>query len=295
VAVDRDEVRIDFHTHTSASHDVPGWFTPARRRAWHRAAGYDAVYVSDHKRVAGALEAARANPVRAGDGLVVLPAIEAWWNGIHVVVLGATAVDSALVTDDQMERAIPAALASGRLAGLPSPVGFATIPDDVLRALTRRSLDSAAWIRGAEVVDGAPRGLTQQDRDLALIAERAAALGLVPLAATNHHGWGRTAVAWNLVRVPGWRSLPPAALGARIEDVLRRGERSALRVVARARPRTAPAGPARAATLVATLPTLVWRTAAELPPGERVVWLAWLWTPAALGAVIGARRRRRAG
>jgi hypothetical protein len=161
----------------------------------------------------------------------------------------------------------------------------------VLRALTPAALDSARWLRGVEVADGAPRALAQRDREGAAIAERAAGLGLVPLVATNHHGWGRTAVAWNLVRIPGWRALAPAALGARIEDVLRAGDTRALRVVTRGRPEVAPRGVARAASLAATLPTIAWRAAAELAPAERAVWLAWLWAPGALAAVSAARRR----
>jgi hypothetical protein len=288
VAEDPDEVRVDFHTHTNASHDVPGWFTPARRRAWHAGAGFDVAYVSDHKRVHGALAAARGNPARAGAGLSVLPALESWWQGVHVVILGDAALDPALLADEQADRALAAALASGRLAGRPAPVAFAAIPDDVLRNLTPARLAGMPWVRGVEVADGAPRAIAQRDREGAAIAARAAALGIVPLAATNHHGWGRTAVAWNLVRVPGWRDLEPAALGARLEDVLRRGDAGAVRVVTRARPRVAPAGAARAATLALTLPAVLWQAAGELPAAERGVWLAWLWAPALVA--VGLRR-----
>ncbi len=291
VAAHPDEVRVDFHTHTNASHDVPGWFTPARRREWHAGAGFDVAYVSDHKGVAGALAAARGNPARAGDGLVVLPAIESWWRGIHVLVLGAPALDPALRADEQADRALAAAAASGRLAAGPSPVAIAAIPDDVLRALTPAAADSAPWVRGVEIADGAPRAIAQRDREGGAIAARAAALGILPVAATNHHGWGRTAVAWNLVRVPGWRALSPAALGARLEDVLRRGDGAALRVVTRARPEVAPAGAARLASLAATLPAVVWQAAAELRPAERGVWLLWLWAPALLA--FGRRRQTR--
>ena len=292
VASDPDEVRVDFHAHRNVSHDVPAWFTPARRRAWHEAAGYDVAYLSDHKSVAGALAAARGNPARAGSGLSILPAIESWWHGIHVVVLGRTALDAALVGDEQVGRALPAALASGRLAGAPAPVGIAAIPDDVLTALTPAALAGAPWLRGVEIADGAPRAIAQGDREGGAIAARAVALGIVPLAGTNHHGWGRTALAWNLVRVPGWQAMGPAELGGRIEDALRRGDAPAVRVVARARPAVAPAGVRRALSLAATLPAVVWNTVAELGAGERLVWLLWLWGLAILAAEW--RRRSRA-
>jgi hypothetical protein len=197
-----------------------------------------------------------------------------------------------VLADEQADRALAAAAAGGRLAGPARPVGFAAIPDDVLGVLTPAALDSAPWLRGVEVADGAPRAIAQRDREGDAIAARAAAAGLLPLAATNHHGWGRTAVAWNLVRVPGWRGLTPAALGARIEDVLRRGDAASLRVVTRARPSVAEGAAARPASLAATLPAVVWQAAAELPPAERAVWLAWLWAPAALA--VGRRRARAA-
>lgn len=291
-SADADWVRVDFHTHTAASHDVPAWFTPARRRAWHAAAGYDVAYVSDHKQVWGARAAAAANPARSGDGLVVLPAIESWWHGVHVVVLGEVAADPAFLADEQVDRALPAALASGRLAGRPTPVALAAIPDNLLRALTPEALAGAPWLRGMELVDGAPRAIAQHDREGGALAARAAEAGLVPLAGTNHHGWGRTAVAWNLVRVPGWQRMTPAALDARLQDVLRRGDTAAVRLVARARPEVAPAGVRRALSLAATGPALAWGVAAELPARERAAWLAWLWLPAALG---GLAARRAAG
>lgn len=291
VTADPDELRVDFHTHTSASHDVPAWFTPARRREWHTAAGYDLAYVSDHRAIAGAVEAARANPARAGDGLVVRPAVEAWWQGIHVIVLGPVALDPAFLADEHADRALAVA---ARPAGAPPPVGLAAIPDDVLGAVTPAALATAPWLRGIEIADGAPRAIAQRDREGDAIVARAATLGVLPVAATNHHGWGRTAVAWNLVRVPGWRSMSPDTLGARVEDVLRRGDARDVRVVARARAEVAAAGAARVASLVLTLPAVLWQAAAELQPGERLVWLACLWAPAALAAALRRNERRRA-
>src|SRR6185503_3386766 len=38
----------DFHSHTSASHDVRGSWSAESDRSWHHAAGFDVAYVTDH-------------------------------------------------------------------------------------------------------------------------------------------------------------------------------------------------------------------------------------------------------
>ena len=75
-----------------------------------------------------------------------------------------------------------------------------------------------------------------------------------------------------------------AALGAGIEDTMRRDGFRATRVVERWA--VAPLPPLL--DDVATLPMLVWRIVASLSPAERWAWLAWIW-----GAAFLARRFRR--
>ncbi len=287
---DPDLVRVDFHSHTAASHDVPAWITPAWRRAWHAAAGYDLAFVSDHRAIPGAAVTA-ANPRRAGDGLSLLPALEARLGTVHVIVLGVTAADSALVPEDHMEQVLPALERGGALASGARPVTIATIPDPVFDALTPAARDGAAALRAVEVADGAPRGYAQADRDGAAIAARAAALGLVPVVASNHHGWGRTTAGWTLVRVPGWRAMTPDSVGAAVVAALRAGRRDLVTPVLRSRVAVPNAPAARAAALALTAPAVLWETARELTGAERLAWLAWIAAAsAAAGAAASARR-----
>ncbi len=292
---DPDLVRVDFHSHTAASHDVPAWITPAWRRGWHAAAGYDVAFVSDHRAIAGAAALA-GNPARAGGGLSLLPALEARLGTVHVIVLGVTPADSALLPDDHMEQVLPRLERAGRLASGDRPITIATIPDPVFDVLTPAARDGAAALRGVEVADGAPRGYAQADRDGAAIAARAAALGLVPLVASNHHGWGRTTAGWNLARVPGWRAMAPDSLGRALVAVLRGGRRDLVTPVLRARVAVPNAEPARAAALALTAPAVLWETARELTGAERVAWLAWIaaaaWAGGAVAAALSARRAR---
>ncbi len=288
---DPDLVRVDFHSHTAASHDVPAWITPAWRRAWHTAAGYDLAFVSDHRAIAGGAVTA-GNPRRAGDGLTLLPALEARLGSVHVIVLGVSAADSALLPNDHMEEVLPRLEHDGALPDGDRPVTIATIPDPVFDALTPAARDGAAALRAVEVADGAPRGYAQTDRDGAAIAARAAVLGLVPVVASNHHGWGRTTAGWNLVRVPGWRAMTPAQLGGAVVGALRDGRRDLVTPVLRARVAVPTAQPGRAAALALTVPAVLWETARELTGAERLAWLAWVVAGTGLAAAGTAAARR---
>lgn len=285
---DPDLVRVDFHSHTNASHDVPRWITPGWRRAWHTAAGYDLAFVSDHRAIAGAAITG-GNPRRAGDGPSLLPALEARLGAIHVIVLGITAADSALLPDDHMEGVLPRLERGGRLASGARPVTIAAIPDPVLGAMTPAACDGATALRAVEVGDGAPRGYAQADREGAAIAARAGALGLLPVVASNHHGWGRTTAGWNLVRVPGWRRMTPDSLGAAVVAVLRDRRADLVTPVLRARVAVPGAGAGRATALALTAPAVLWQTARELTGAERLAWLAWIAAGTAAARAIAAR------
>ena len=292
---DPDLVRVDFHSHTAASHDVPAWITPGWRRAWHAAAGYDLAFVSDHRAIAGGTVTA-GNPRRAGDGLSLLPALEARLGTVHVIVLGVTPADSALLPEDHMEQVLPRLEHDGTLASGARPITIATIPDPVFDVLTPAARDGAAALRAVEVADGAPRGYAQTDREGAAIAARAAALGILPVVASNHHGWGRTTAGWNLVRVPGWRAMTPERAGAAVVDAVRSARRDLVTPVLRARV-TVPNDPwPRAAALVLTVPAVFWETVRELAAAERIAWLAWIAlatvATAVGGAAVTARRAR---
>jgi hypothetical protein len=89
-------LRVDFHSHTDASHD--GRQSVADNREWHRRAGFDAAYITDHGSVAGAERALATNPDRAGMGTTLLQSIEVTWDGEHVAILGAQRTYSGLLT-----------------------------------------------------------------------------------------------------------------------------------------------------------------------------------------------------
>lgn len=275
---DADVVRVDFHSHTNVSGDARGSFDPAKNRRWHRAAGYDVAYVTDHRRFRGARTAVEANPRFAGQGLVALMGFEGRIGGVDVVVPGMTGADSSMIGVRQ--RLHLDTLASGR-----EPVVIAAIPVRNLERIDTIAGIDSAYVRAIEIVDGAPRGLLQEQRNGDRIREIARRHNLLLVAGSNNHGWGRTAAAWNLVRIPGWRLLTPDSLGNRIEDVLRRRDPANLRVVERVRP-WAGTNPG---LLVATLPVAAWQILTTLTPTERIVWIAIAW---AVGLAIFIANKR---
>lgn len=272
---------VDVHSHTSYSHDGRPGFTPDVNRAWHRAAGFDVAYITDHKSYDGAAEGMQRNPVRAGDGLVTLSGIEFIQRGVHLLALGATERTDVWIHVDP--RRVPP---SHLPPNFREPVLIQTIPDDIAR-LPAPDSEGRRGVLGIELSDGAPRGIAQGQRDHRRILHLADSLDLALVAGSDNHGWGRTAVAWSVFRIPGWRGLAPDSLGNAILDVIRRGRRHAVHVVARRSP-----DPGRSHVLLAdTLPAVAWNVLLTLSPLERLSWIAWVWILALVPPRLAHRRR----
>lgn len=265
-----DVVVVDMHAHTDASHDGrKGWDAEDVRR-WHRDGGYDAVYVSDHRSMRGAEDGWANNPLQSGQGVVLLPALEAVWDGAHMNILSAQRSYGGLTTADLRDIDTTAIQLASTIRGK-EPVLVQTFPDawkDVKPARGR----ATAGARAIEIVDGAPRGISQVRRDRARILAHADTFNLALVAGTNNHGWGRTAPGWTLFRIPSWRGMPPDSLADEIEFTIREAGRAATRVVER----TA-VNPGSPALLPLSLPMVAWRMFTTLNVEQRVSWIAWAW------------------
>jgi len=275
---DPDVVVVDFHSHTNASWDARKSFTPERNRAWHRAGGWHAAYITDHKDPGGAMLAMAANPNRAGDDTVLLPGIETRANGLVLLVLGVTPADVAALENQEKTRGERPRDKRDHAVVIATPVdlerkrGWARVPAGRLLAI--------------EVSDGSPNGLeqTRRDRDRFLAVARREKFATV--AGSNTHGWAQTAPAWTLLRIPGWRDLDPASLSARIVRLMRTERLTAARVVER---RTADPG-GGGLGLAFTLPAVAWHVLATLTPLERLSFLAWIWGVAYVPRVMRSSR-----
>lgn len=262
---DPNVVVVDFHSHTKASRDANQSFSREDRRKWHRDGGFNVGYITDHVRFSAATEAAANNPPRAGLGVSELVAVEGRYHRIiSTIMFGLTQADSGLL--DSKGRLLPGATASGR-----QPVTIVTLPNRNLDSINVQSLDSIPNFAAIELVDAAPRGLGQLDRDEAKVRHMSKELRLVLVAASNNHGYGRTVAAWNLLTLPEWRDMSPDSVGRLIEETLRARDLSSVTIVKRLRPRTH--GPA----IALTLPVGIFQTVGSLTSTERLVWIAWTW------------------
>ncbi|MEO8578126.1 MAG: hypothetical protein ABI556_15555, partial [Gemmatimonadales bacterium] len=276
-------VRVDFHSHTGTSHDVRKSYGPEDNRDWHRSGGFDIAYVTDHVKFQGAVEARRHNPRKAGDGTSLLTGVEGRYHRIiSTIVLGLTEADTSMLNK---RGNLLAAIGSSAF----SPVTIIALPSRNLDSLTTAVLDSNVSLTNLsaiELVDAAPRGLAQFDREENRIRQLASNLGLILVAASNNHGFGRTVAAWNVMSVPGWRDLSPDSVGALINEQLRGRQSDVVVIVRRMRPRL------HGMAAAATLPVLGFQIVGGLTPVERAAWLAWIWLATAAIVVRNKKTRR---
>lgn len=269
-----DVMAVDLHSHTSASHDVEdgphaGFDAEASRR-WHRRAGFDAFFVTDHNTVAGLPPAGTGRPA-------VCPGIEisAW--RAHIVLLGTRAQVPRAPYVDSLAGVLALLSESEQRYGA---LAIASLPEYDRNHWPNLDRMVAAGVDGFEIVNGSPkaRSFSMAHRDSIVALARAHDLLLV--AATDHHGWGATTPGWNLVTVPGWRaSADPCA--ALMQVLARRGvgtvqiaERHALR------------DEAWWPSLLTPL-AVVWEDWRSLEPPQTVAWLVWIW---AVGVLLARRR-----
>ncbi len=277
-------VVVDFHSHTRYSHDGAPWFTPAANRRWHRNAGYDVAYITDHRTVQGAEEARRNNPGVAGEGTTLLQGLEVVWHNAHVNVLGAQQMYMGL-TDPNLRDIDDTALALASMIPHHEPVLIFTFPG-LLRYLHAATGPGTPGVRAIELVDGSPRGLGDTRRLRTKITTIADTFNLALVSGSDNHGWGYTAPGWTLMVVPGWRGMTPDSLAGAIDDAIRTRGFEATQVIERREANTSRTTP----RLVATAPLVAWRALTMLSDNERVSWLLWIW-----GIVLlrFAWRRRR--
>lgn len=267
-------VVFDMHSHTSVSHDVGGTlmggFDTEANRRWHRRAGFDAFFVTDHNTVAG---------LRAGPGQpVICPGIEVSAWKAHVVLLG----DSVPVDRTRY---------NGSLAALRALLSQSDTAYGALSVLSlpeyernhRTRLDSlvAAGADGFEIVNASPEAneFPRARRDAVIALARRTNRFVV--GASDSHGWGATSMVWNLLPLPAGPATRSAICAGLLER-LRQGFGSS-RIVERHRLRADSGWPGWLTPL-----GVVWETWRGMNGALTAAWLAWIWL------LWVARRPRRA-
>lgn len=273
LAVDDPEVLvIDFHSHTDRSHDGRRGFTWERNREWHASAGFHAVLVTDHYTWGGYQDAHPHNPLRAGDGPVLLQGSELKLFGKHTNALGDSLRYKPWI-DDTGRNLKPEELEAAIRSGVVPPPTFLMALPVNLSDLQGYSPDTPLGLVGLEVNDASPRGMEQSLRDRSQLLAMADSLDLALFAGSNNHGWGRTAAGWSLMRLPGWRDWTPRQLEERVEAELHGRRRGAVTVVER----RVPWHGGNRVRLALSAPEVALNLFRSLSWGERLSWLAWAW------------------
>jgi hypothetical protein len=275
---DPELLAVDFHSHTSASHDGRAGFDAERNRAWHASSGFDVAYVTDHQTFVAGLEGMRRNPHVAGDGEVLLPGIELRHGNEHMLLLGADPIRSRVVSPELKDLYVSPASAS-----IP-PLLVVALPgyDRRISGASPRG----TVLGGIEVSDGCPRGLAEAAAHADVLEKITRTLNVASISGSDNHGWGRTSAAWSILRIRGWRTMSPSQIDDAVRaSILRLGPR-AVEVVARRRvpPANSTVGTALGGVAATTLMlrTMTWP--------DRVSWIWWTWI---IWLVAGSRARRR--
>lgn len=272
VVEDPDLLVIDLHSHTDRSHDGRAGFDPERRREWNASSGFHAVLVTDHYNWGGYQDGRGANPAWAGMGTVLLQGAELKLFGKHTNVMGDSLRYRPFIDDtgrNLRPEMLEAAIRSGQV---PPPTFLMALPVD-LSDFQGYGPDAPLGLIGLEVNDASPKGMEQSLADRGLLLQIADSLELAIFAGSNNHGWGRTAAAWNLMRLPGWRDATPEDLERRVEAELHLQRRRAVTVVER----PVPWHGGKNVVLALAAPHVVVHLFRTLNWGERLSWLAWIW------------------
>jgi len=278
---DPDLIAVDFHSHTSASHDGRPDFDAERNREWHQSAGFDAAYITDHRTLDGALDAAERNPSLAGGGTTLLPGVELRDADEHPLLLGVDARRMKISSPDWPEAAVEAD------GGPVPPILILTLPGNIVRVPVNE-YTGAIRLAAIEGSDGSPRGVAQTGTDRKGILALAGKLHLAVVVGSDNHGWGRAAPAWSVLRIPGWRGMTPGSLDIAIRRTILARVPGTTEIIAR-RSAASPSGKVEIALGGAAVALSMLRT---MNLRERFSWILWSWAGGLL-SLIRARRNRR--
>jgi len=283
-SADPDLLVFDVHSHTAASHDGRAGFDVAANAVWPARAGFGAAFVTDHN-TAQAIRTALAEPRRAAS--VPLPGIELSLSGLHLLALGTSAEISNAAYRGSWEATgqLARTLTTGRPTAAP-PFLVASLPE-YWRYHWGPDLGTLArWgVRGFEIWTSSPRAMDFPEQLRREVITRCRLDGLAMFAATDMHGFGYSATAWNVTRIAGWERLDAGELSAVLVAKFQREGPDANRVVVLRR--WIPETPAQAVVAVPLNLVLLLRAAS---PGHAASLLAWIWAVALLSRL---RRRPR--
>ncbi len=289
VAEDPSLLLIDFHSHTSYSHDGRKSFFPDKNRQWHRRQGFGAAFITDHNIALGAQEAKeRSRQDWRVTGYRSLEGDEASLSRTHLCVFAPhERIDN--VPFDSDPARIPLFLAEMHRRGY---LVTANLPEYWRFHWQEGRTDYLGWdVDGFEITNSAPRGLDFPQARKRQIVQWCRTRNLFVDGVSDTHGWGSTTSVWNAMRIPGWQAMDPDQLETAVIELLLRERFKAIQVLEREKyfPETA-----NQMWLAPLADLVIW--ARLLGPVPLVSTLLWLWVLGFLMARPWDRRTRpRAG
>ena len=277
--VPADRWVVDLHSHTARSHDAKGVlqrdFDLETSRTWHRRAGYDAFFVTDHNLLNRGVLA----PGAKSEVPVACPGEELSLWGAHIVTLGNTDSIPQGFYADSAPGITRLLLESGTRW---HALTLASIPEYDENHFQDLPQWIAAGVDGFEVSNAAPKANRQTVAHRDSVIALARANGRWIAGVSDQHGMGATPQAWTLIPDRG-------ATSDHCGDILHAlsiGGFAATQVVERHRLRIDSAWPIWA-TVIA-VPWEGWRAAGT---AQLISWLAWIWGIAGIALL----RRQKEG
>jgi hypothetical protein len=254
---------VDFHSHTNASHDVRGTamgrFDTEKNLAWHRRAGFDAVFVTDHNTTAGLV------PTDVPVALCRGREVSAW--RAHIVLLGGE-LDSVRGPYRRDWAGLRQLLADADT--IYGALSVASIPEYERNHWGRLDSLVKAGLDGFEIVNASPKAneMTRARRDT--VIDLARRTGKFVVGVSDHHGWGATSMVWSLVEVLNWEDQPERLCAGTI-DALQLGF-PAVTIAERHRLRPDDWWPGWLTPI-----GVVWETWRSMGWAMTGAWLMWIW------------------
>ncbi|HVO34154.1 MAG TPA: PHP domain-containing protein, partial [Gemmatimonadales bacterium] len=192
VADNPEDLIIDVHSHTSASHDGRPGFGAVQNAAWHARAGFDAAFVTDHN-VFGAASLWRREA--AGRRPRLLDGEEVSLSGIHLLTLGI----GAGVPHQPYDASWDSTGALIRRLHADSIFLVPTLPEDWRHHTGAEFGQLSEWgVDGFEIWTSAPQAMDLPPSARRTVISWSRLENRPMFGSTDMHGYGNAATVWNL-------------------------------------------------------------------------------------------------